>query len=145
MKIMEPQTSELKNYSADLGMRVEIDLVTIDGTERLEMEIVPDDYADFTLGYLGFSTPLARTILGRKAGETVPYSVEGGIEVRIIHVSPSQKAPPKEIAARRRATLRKAIDQSDHTNAVLFASSFSGKWGDYDPDSIDGEPGEEEK
>jgi hypothetical protein len=24
----------------------------------------------------------------------------------------------------------------EHTSAVVFASSFSGKWGDYDPDSL---------
>ena len=145
MKNMDTPKPEPKKHSADLGMQVEIDLVTIDGTDRLEMEIVPDNYADFTLGYLGISTPLARTILGRKAGETIPYPVEGGIAVRLIHVAPSQKAPPTEIAERRQAVLRKAVDQSDHTNAVLFASSFSGKWGDYDPDSITNEPGEEDK
>jgi hypothetical protein len=142
---MEMQTPDPKNYSADLGMKVEIDLVTIEGNERFDVEIVPDKYADFQLGFLGISTPLAQAILGAKAGEIVPYLVEGGIEIRIIGVSPSQKSPPSEIAERRQATIRRAIDQSDHTNAVMFASSFSGKWGDYDPDSVDGDPGEEEK
>jgi hypothetical protein len=145
MKAMEPQTSEPKQYSANLGMVVEIDLVTVEGSERIEIEIVPDDFADFTLGYLGISTPLARTILGKKVGETIPYPVEGGIEVRIIQVTPSQKSPPREIAARRQATIQKAIDLSNHTNAVMFASSFSGKWGDYDPGPLTEESNEEDK
>ena len=141
---MEPQSTEPKIYFADLGMKVDLILETIDGSDRFEIEIVPDDYADFELGYLGISTPLAQTILGKSAGAVIPYPVEGGIEVRIIDVAPSQKSPSKEIAERRQATLRKAIDQSDHTNAVMFASSFSGKWGDYDPGSITDNTSEEE-
>ncbi len=142
---MEPESSDQKIVPADLGMKVEIDLVMIDGSERLEVEIVPDNFADFSLGYLGISTPLAQSILGKRAGATIPYLVEGGIEVRILRVTPSQKSPPKDIAERRQATIRKALDQSDRTNAVLFASSFSGKWGDYDPDAVSDEPDDEEK
>ena len=145
MKFMETQKPEPKKYSVDLEIKVEIDLVTVEGSERFEFEIVPDDFADFTLGYLGISTPLAQTILNHNEGETIPYPVEGGIEARIIAVAPSQKSPPKEIAERRQATIRRAIEQSDHTNAVMFASSFSGKWGDYDPGSITDETNKEEK
>ncbi len=133
-----------KTYFADLGMQVVLDLVTEDGIERLEMEIVPDDFADFTRGYLGISTLLARTIIGKKAGDVIPYLVEGGREVRLIQVFPSQKAPPQEIADRRQETLRKALDQSDRTNAVIFASSFSGKWGDYDPTGFMDDPDKKE-
>ena len=138
---MDSKTSEPKMYLVDLGMKVLLDLVMIEGSERLDIEIVPDDYADFTLGYLGIGTPLAETILGKKAGDSIPYLVEGGVEVRILKVIPSQKSPPKEVAERRQATIRKAVDQSDHTNAVMFASSFSGKWGDYDPGAIEDETG----
>ena len=137
--------SQSKNHCVDLGMKVEIDLVTLEGSEHLAFEIVPDDFADFLLGYLGISTPLAKTIQGHIAGETIPYAVEGGVEVRIVDVTPSQKSPPREIAERRQATIRKAVDQSDHTNAVMFASSFSGKWGDYDPGTITDETDIEEK
>ena len=128
-----PEPVPPKTYTAELGMQVVLDLVMEDGNEQLELEIVPDDFADFSRGYLGISTPLARTILGKKAGEVVPYPVEGGREVHLIQVSPSHKAPPQDVADRRQEVLRKALDQSDRTNAVIFASSFSGKWGDYDP------------
>ena len=141
---MDSKTSEPKIYLADLGMKVSLELVMLEGSEKLNLEIVPDDYADFTLGYLGIGTPLAQTILGKKAGDSIPYLVEGGIEVRILEVFPSQKSPPKEVAERRQATIQKAIDQSDHTNAVMFASSFSGKWGDYDPGAITDETGDKE-
>lgn len=136
---MEKESPNQKMESADLGMKVEIDLVMVDGSEKLEVEIVPDNFADFSLGYLGISTPLAQSILGKKTGDTIPYLVEGGIEVRILRVTPSQQSPPKEVAERRQAKIRKALDQSDRTNAILFASSFSGKWGDYDPDAVSDE------
>ena len=141
---MEPEPVPPKIYFADLGMRVVLDLITEDGSERLELEIVPDDFADFTRGYLGISTLLARTIAGKKAGEVIPYPVEGGREVRLIQVLPSQQAPPRDVADRRQETLRKALDQSDRTNAVIFASSFSGKWGDYDPTGFTDDPDKKE-
>jgi hypothetical protein len=33
--------------------------------------------------------------------------------------------------------MRQAVEQADRTNAMNFASSFSGKWGDYDPQGIE--------
>ncbi len=79
------------------------------------------------------STPLSTAIMGSSAGATLPYKVNDTLEVRIISVAPSQSAPPEGVQARRDEILRKAIDLSDRTNAMIFASSFSGKWGDYDP------------
>jgi hypothetical protein len=32
--------------------------------------------------------------------------------------------------------MKETIREVEDTNAMIFASSFSGKWGDYDPDSI---------
>ena len=122
-----------KTYPAGLGMHVVLDLVGPDGTERLELDIVKDDYADFRQGFLGLSAPLAKAIQNCRAGRVIPYRVGGNKEIRLLSVSPSEKAPDKDIAQRREDTLRKAVDQSDRMNAVLFASSFSGKWGDYDP------------
>ncbi len=125
--------------SAGIGMHILADLVSPDGVERLEFDIVPDENADFKLGYLGIGTPLARAIQGRKAGQTVPYHAGGATGVRLISVSPAEKPPSQDIAARRQETIRKAVDQSDRTNAMIFASSFSGKWGDYDPTGFTGE------
>ncbi len=64
--------------------------------------------------------------------------------MRIVAVNPSQ-AMPDDAAARRQETLRKAVRQSEATNAILFASSFSGKWGDYDPTGLDEDPDAEKK
>jgi len=126
-----------QTHTAGLGMHVVIDLVIVDEGEQivdhLEFDIVPDENADFKSGFLGSSTPLARAILGRKGGQVVPYQVGGAKEVRLVSVHPSSSTPPEDVAARRQETIQKAIDQSDRTNAMIFASSFSGKWGDYDP------------
>jgi hypothetical protein len=129
-------TGAKRIYRIDLGMKVILDLISIDGADRMEVEIVEDRFADIRLGFLGISTPLAKAILGHSAGDLVPFLVEGTDDVRIIEVFPSGKALPHDVADRRQETIRKAIDQSDRTNAVIFASSFSGKWGDYDPSSF---------
>jgi hypothetical protein len=40
--------------------------------------------------------------------------------------------------------MKKTLREVEDTNAMVFASSFSGKWGDYDPDSIPKEKNSEE-
>jgi hypothetical protein len=46
-------------------------------------------------------------------------------------------------AARRQEVIDKAVSESDRTNALNFASSFSSKWGGYEPAGIeDWEQGE---
>lgn len=118
---------------ASLGTHLVIELVLNDGTERLEFDIVPDKQADFSHGFLGLSTPMAQAILGRAAHSIVPYQVNDGREIRILSVSPSQTIPSEDAQRRHEEVVRKAIEYSDRTNAMIFASSFSGKWGDYDP------------
>ncbi len=112
--------------------------------ERLELDIVKDEAADFDRGFLGESTPLAQAILGRRAGETVGYQAGDRVRVRILSVSSELAGEPEDLSARREETLRKAVRQSEDTNAILFASSFSGKWGDYDPNAV-AKDNEEEK
>jgi hypothetical protein len=63
----------------------------------------------------------------------IPYKVNENREIRIFSVAPSQAAPPADAQTRHEEVVRKALEQSDRTNAMIFASSFSGKWGDYDP------------
>jgi hypothetical protein len=41
-----------------------------------------------------------------------------------------------DLAAKRQTQFNKAVRDVERTNAINFASSFSGKWGDYDPDSL---------
>ncbi len=128
---------------AALGTHVVIDLVLSDGTDRLEFDIVPDKQADFPHGFLGVTTPLAQAILGRVAHSIIPYRVNDGREIRILSVAPAQNLPTDEAARRHEEILRNAIEHSDRTNAMIFASSFSGKWGDYDPTAFS--IGEDEK
>jgi hypothetical protein len=127
-----------------VGTHVSLELITADGeTERLEFDLVVNRSADFARGFLGESTPLAQAILGQSAGRTVLYQNADIRAVRILAVSPPQ-ATPEDAEARRQQTLRKAIRQSDATNAILFASSFSGKWGDYDPTGLEEKDDDEE-
>jgi hypothetical protein len=125
------EDSNLKIWN---GRHVELELRYTDGeTEKLSLDVVADTAADFERGCIGESTPLAKAILGRTAGETVSYS---GGRVRILTVSQSQNQAPEDTAKRREETIQKAVRDSDRTSQILFASSFNGKWGDYDPDSI---------
>ena len=100
--------------------------------------IVPDAGADFSRGLLGESTPLAQAILGQAAGSLLPYTAGDARSVHILAVEAPDAPPPTEAVARRRAeTLRQAVEQAQRTDAMIFASSFSGKWGDYDPKGIE--------
>ena len=119
------------------GCRVEINLLDRDGKrERLSFTIVPDESADFANGFLGESTPLAQIIMGEKSGIVIPYLKDDIFAIEILSVTPSTIKPPDDIAEKRQAMMEKTIREVEHTNAVVFASSFSGKWGDYDPDSL---------
>ncbi len=123
--------------TVDPGFLIQVELAHEEGTERLEFVIVPDEQADFSAGFLGASTPLAQAILGKSVDSLVPYTVGDACSVRVLSISKTDKTPPMDTAARREERLRQAIEQSDKTNAMIFASSFSGKWGDYDPEGIE--------
>jgi hypothetical protein len=118
---------------ASIGMHVVIDLISLEGVDRLEFDIVADDQADYSHGFLGEGTPVAQAILGRSAHSVIPYKVNDNREIRILSVTLSQATPPADAQIRHEEVVRKALEQSDRTNAMIFASSFSGKWGDYDP------------
>ncbi len=127
-----------------LGCHIELEMLYENGEiESLSLDLVPDKSADFINGFLGESTPLAKTIMGQAAGSQVAYRVGDAREVRILSVSEELSAAPRDLTERRQETLRKAIRHSDHTNLVIFASSMNSKWGDYDPGVI--QEDEEEK
>jgi hypothetical protein len=141
----EGSASLARPLLAAVGTHVTIELITEGGeTEQLEFDLVPDRSADFARGFLGESTPLAQAILGQPVGRPLLYQNADIRAVRIMAVNPS-RAMPEDAEARRQETLRKAVRQSDATNAILFASSFSGKWGDYDPTGLDEDPDAEKK
>ncbi|MBN1399446.1 MAG: GreA/GreB family elongation factor [Anaerolineae bacterium] len=122
--------------TVQLGMFVALELIDASGqTEPLAAHIVAPASADLEAGLLGVDTPLAQAILGRSAGDQVPYR-RGDIQaVRIVGVARS-RADAAAAAERRQEVLRKALEAAERTNAEMFASSFTGKWGDYDPDGV---------
>jgi hypothetical protein len=120
------------------GTHVVIELAdTSGGRERLELDIVPDELADLAKGFLGAGTPLARAICDQPAGRTIPYHQADIVSVRILSVAPAHAAPGADAAQGREAALRKAVEEAQRTDAIVFASSFSGKWGDYDPQGME--------
>ena len=121
-----------------IGTRVKIELVSENGdAERLAFDVVPDAQADFASGFLGAGTPLALAILGQPAGATVPYAVADEVEVRILSVTPSERAPAPEIAAAREAAAQEAVSKANMEEMVRLALTVDVKWGDYDPEALE--------
>lgn len=121
-----------------VGMRVELELIDQDGeTEKMAVQIVDEKAADFSAGFIAASTPLARAILGQPSGKTLPYRIGDLRAVRILSISAGTSQPEEDAANRREVAIKKAVAEVDRTNAILFASSFSGKWGDYDPEGVE--------
>ncbi len=126
------------------GRHVELELRYESGErETLSLDVVPDAFADFDNAFLGESTALAKAILGHSAGDTVTYQAGDWVRVRILAVLPEWRATPADHSKRREEVERKAAEKSDTTSAILFASSFNGKWGDYDPSTLQGDEEEE--
>ena len=122
---------------AGIGMRVEIELLSRTGdNEKMSFTIVPDESADYGSGYLGASTPLAKALTGKAEGETIPYELEELYAVRILRIEHNPEIQLADLAAKRLTRFNKAVRDAERSNAINFASSFSGKWGDYDPDSL---------
>jgi hypothetical protein len=128
------------------GRHVELEVTYGPGdTEMLSLDVVSDSAADFERGFLGESTPLAQAIIGHVAGDAVTYQAGDRVRVQILLVSEELRGKPEDLSARREEVERKARLDSDTTNLVLFASSFSGKWGDYDPNAVKREDEEEDQ
>ena len=104
--------------------------------ERLSLDIVTDNAADFDHGLLGENTPLAEAIMGKQAGAVVVYRAGDIVEVRILAVTAGQETSPADLSERREEVMRKAARQSDHTSLVIYASSMNSKWGQYDPGAL---------
>jgi hypothetical protein len=120
-----------------LGSHVLVELLDSSGeTQQLKFDLVPDTSADFSRGYLGLSTPLAQAILNQPAGAALPYQQADILQVKILSVTAPASLPFADLAQQREEAARKALQQVQQTSAMIFASSFSGKWGDYDPDGI---------
>jgi hypothetical protein len=128
---------DLNSSVVKLGWRIQVEIYYETGPERLEFIIVPDAQADFAAGFLGEGTALSKAILGERVGGVIPFFAGEARSVTILSVSPVEELPTEDLAARRQERYRQAVEESDRTNAMIFASSFSGKWGDYDPQGIE--------
>ena len=121
-----------------IGTRVEIELLSESGeVDRLAFDVVADAQADFASGFLGAGTPLAQALLGQPAGATVPYAVADEVEVRILSVTPSKRAPAPEVAAAREAAAKEAVSKANMEEMVRLALTVDVKWGDYDPEALE--------
>jgi hypothetical protein len=128
----------VENQKIEVGSLVDVELVSQAGeAERLAFTLVEDRQADFGAGFLGMSTPLAIAILGKTAGEVIPYQAGDLKSVKILSVRASDRVQTENVAARRQAVIQKAIKHSDYVNAMIFAGSVNSKWGDYDIGKLD--------
>jgi len=121
-----------------VGTRVDVELIDELGAgERMTFDIVSDQVADFSAGFLAAGTPLAKAILGQPAGAGVPYRVADVVEVRILRVTASTRTPDAAAAESRRAAVQEAVSRSNLEDAVRLALTVDVKWGDYDPEGIE--------
>jgi len=128
---------DTQSQNISIGSKVEIILRDRSGKEeRLTVVLVPPEAADFAHGFLGLNTPLAKVLLGEKAGTTIPYLKDDIYSIEIVSVTRAEMSPPSDAEQKREESLKKTMREVQDTSAIVFASSFSGKWGDYDPDSI---------
>jgi Transcription elongation factor, GreA/GreB, C-term len=127
-----------------LGAKVEVELIDESGAaEHLALVVVPDKEADFTAGFLGAGTPLAKALLGQRLGSVMSYRQGDIREVRILSVMPAARVPKTNADASRQAVLDKALDKSDLEEALRLALTVDVKWGQYDPEALAPEAEEE--
>ncbi|HSB65882.1 MAG TPA: GreA/GreB family elongation factor [Anaerolineales bacterium] len=137
---------ETQSEIISVGCRVEIILRNRAGQEeKVMVVIVPSEAADFANGYLGLNTPLAQVLIGERAGATIPYLKDDIYSIEVVSVTQSEIKPPMDAAEKREESLKKTLREVQDTNAIVFASSFTGKWGDYDPESLPKEDKPKEK
>ena len=123
-----------------VGSHVTVELIDEQGgCEEFTFDIVADEAADVACSLLSANAPLVQAIRGKFEGAVVDYRMGDMRRVRIVAVGPAQADASPDAAARRRAVLEEARRKAERTNADMFASSFSGKWGDYNTDDMSDE------
>lgn len=101
--------------------------------EQLFVQLVDDRYADLSRGFMGEGTPLGQAIINQPLGAEIAYVVDDLRSIKILAIEPTDDCPDPNAPEKNRAAMEKALETVQLTNAVIFASSFTGKWGDYDP------------
>ena len=121
-----------------LGVHALLELVSRDGaTEELAVDIVPDAAADIDAGLLGVGTPLAKAVLGKRAGSRAAYTAGDLAEVRVLRVTWADEEVARLSAERRQEAIDRTTRAVAKTAAETFASTFEGKWGGYNPDGME--------
>jgi hypothetical protein len=116
-----------------VGCHVEVELIGETGAaEPLAMDLAPAGQGDLAAGFVALDTPLARAVLGRRAGDTVDYRMGDIVQVRILHVAAGREPAP-DAEANRQTVIEQAIKKSDLADAVRFSLTVDQKWGDTDP------------
>jgi hypothetical protein len=129
-----------------VGSQVAVLLTDRNGqTEQFSVIIVRDEDADFNQGLLGQNTPIAKALMGEKSGQVIPYLKDDILSIEVLSVTIPDTLPESDAAKKRKAKYLEAKREVEDTSAMVFASSFSGKWGDYDPDSIAKDNQDDEK
>ena len=121
-----------------IGCHIAVELVAVDGKrENLEFDLVQERAADFKHGLLSTESPLGVAVRGKFEGDDIDYRMGDICLVHITSVGPAQQDADLDAQARRQEILDEARRKAERTNADMFASSFSGKWGDYNTEDMD--------
>jgi hypothetical protein len=132
--MIEAEQSSDMSRPVAVGTHVEVELIDEAGaSERLALDLVPDNQADFANGFLGVGTPLAQAILGQIAGCVVSYRKGDVVKVSILNVTTDAHAPSEDVAAKRQAVIQQVVAESERISDMVFALAVGSKWGDYDP------------
>jgi transcription elongation factor GreA len=82
--VIDPKTLE---DDGRVVFGVTVDLEAVETGEEVSYQIVGEDEADIKLGKVSFSSPIARAMIGKSAGDTVEVRAPGGaIEYEIVEV-----------------------------------------------------------
>lgn len=66
---------------------VTVELCNLDNDETVSYQIVGEDEADFKLGKISVTSPIARALIGKEEGEVVPvHTPNGVVEYEILEV-----------------------------------------------------------
>ena len=65
-----------------------VEIVNVDTDETVVYQIVGDDEANIKIGKISVSSPIARALIGKEAGDVVTVKTPGGVvEYEILEVS----------------------------------------------------------
>jgi hypothetical protein len=126
-----------RRSQVEAGCEVVVEFLYEGGERETQtLSLVADESADFTQGLMGVGSALAKALMGYSEGERVFYRQADLLEVHILKITPGGARSADGVAERRQEAQRKAARQAELGNAISFAASFNGKWGDYDPSAL---------